>query len=79
MRVPALIALPCSCLCSVVLCCADRLLQLQHGTHVAGTVGGRVYGVAKKVKLVGQTSANRICAQQRSCFVVLYEYSMRHV
>lgn len=24
-----------------------------HGTHVAGTVGGRTFGVAKKVKLVG--------------------------
>jgi subtilisin family serine protease len=24
-----------------------------HGTHVAGTVGGKTYGVAKKVKLVG--------------------------
>ena len=24
-----------------------------HGTHVAGTVGGRTYGVAKEVKLVG--------------------------
>src|SRR5688500_20003797 len=24
-----------------------------HGTHVAGTVGGKAYGVAKDVKLVG--------------------------
>lgn len=24
----------------------------QHGTHVAGTVGGNTYGVAKEVKLV---------------------------
>jgi len=24
-----------------------------HGTHVAGTVGGKIYGVAKKVKLIG--------------------------
>jgi aqualysin 1 len=23
-----------------------------HGTHVAGTVGGRLYGVAKEVRLV---------------------------
>jgi hypothetical protein len=57
--VPALIALPLfSVFCHAVLCCAARVLQLQHGTHVAGTVGGRTYGVAKKVQLVGQTSAN---------------------
>jgi hypothetical protein len=33
-------------------CCL--LLPLQHGTHVAGTVGGATYGVAKRVNLVSR-------------------------
>ncbi|KAG0041314.1 hypothetical protein BGZ90_009939, partial [Linnemannia elongata] len=30
-----------------------------HGTHVAGTIGGNTYGVAKKVNLVGVKVLNR--------------------
>lgn len=36
-----------------------------HGTHVAGTIGSKTYGVAKKSKLFGI----KVCSQYGQCEV----------
>lgn len=49
-----------------------------HGTHVAGTVGGTTYGVAKKVTLVAvkvlTTRTNTFEAISDSCSNILNRY-----
>jgi subtilisin family serine protease len=47
---------------------------LDHGTHVAGTVGGQISGVAKNVKLVGVTVFDNVGRGSRSSVVLGIDY-----
>ena len=79
-HVPAvhLTLLSAACCCCLLLlpaaacCCCLLLLLLQHGTHVAGTVGGATYGVAKGVNLV---STPCVVGPQAPSVINLYNLS----
>jgi subtilisin family serine protease len=47
---------------------------LDHGTHVAGTVGGKISGVAKNVKLVGVSVFDNVGRGSRSSVILGIDY-----